>query len=144
MKRVNSWVVLVFALLCWGLAASVLAQEKTPEGPKMVLSETEQLKLENLKMRQQLLNVQIQNLQNQIQQAQAQLRIDVTAFAEKTFKDHGAPQEMRWNAVSMEFEALPGLEKKPESQSSSGPNSPNIKNVEGPVTVQYGREDPKK
>jgi hypothetical protein len=64
--------------------------------PKFMLSEVETVKVENLKLKSELLRAET-TLHN----------IEVQAFVQKTLKDHGDPANVTWNSNTYSFEVKP-------------------------------------
>jgi hypothetical protein len=92
-----------------------VAQEKTPaaKSPRaFVLNTEEALKLDNLKLRIQLLNAQIQLSSLQIQAVQAQLNSDKAAFVAQALKDHHNPANVVFNDEKFSFQATDSDTKK--------------------------------
>lgn len=64
--------------------------------PKFMLSELETIKIENLKLKSELLRMET-TLHN----------VEVQAFVQKTLKDHGDPANVKWNPSKYEFDVTP-------------------------------------
>jgi hypothetical protein len=98
----------LLGLLFWGVSPYGHTQTKSPEVAKtspqtdvtpvrMALSELEQLKLDNLKLRQDL-------LQTQIELAQVRLVQDLGVYVQATLKAHGNPVGVQFNQQTFKFE----------------------------------------
>lgn len=88
-----NWIGLLIGLVLLGMAwwrTSVLAQEPPV---KFVLSQEENLKLENLKLKFQVIDLQIQVSRQQLQE-----------FVRSTLKSHGDPPGWMFNTEKWTFE----------------------------------------
>ena len=72
--------------------------ETGKKGPLMVLSEVENLKLENLKLKKDLLDTQIKL-------AYAQLQAELNTTLAKITLDHGSPKGVTFNQQTWQFTA---------------------------------------
>ena len=72
-----------------------VAVAQSPE-PKFVLSEVENLKLENLKLKQEVLNLQIKV-------AQDSYAVELSRFITDTLKAHGSPSNVVFDSQGFVF-----------------------------------------
>ena len=84
------------------------AAAPAPSAPKFALSEVEQLKLDNLKLR-------IDAWSATVAQARDKYLAEINAFSQKTLADHGNPKDVVFDTNSFTFQVMPPKEeKKPE------------------------------
>lgn len=87
----------------WFLIGQVPPDKPGPsQGPKFALSELEQAKLENLRLRRDLITLQQQLLADAVQ-----------GYVSVTLSVHGNPQGVQFNPKTFGFEVLPQTVEKP-------------------------------
>lgn len=80
-----------------------------PSAPKFALSEVEQLKLDNLKLR-------IDAWSATVAQARDKYLAEINAFSQKTLADHGNPKDVVFDTNSFTFQVTPPTPPKDEKK----------------------------
>lgn len=80
-----------------------LRAQDTTAPVKFVLSESESLRLENLRLRRQILLLRLNQLQAEMRQHSS----DAAAFARETLGAHGSPAGVSFNEQTLDFVIAP-------------------------------------